>query len=153
MKTSAIFTAFAALAGLVIAAPAADTSPVAIPARAVEESPPPLSYQQVVPIVDAEEAAIAKREIEARQGVFITVHVNWSGGNAYISPINRGACADLVSSWKNVITSFGPDPGLVCWIYDGDWCTGYSYGPIYNPGFADLSSIGMNDRINSFICW
>ncbi|KAK0742578.1 hypothetical protein B0T21DRAFT_435002 [Apiosordaria backusii] len=150
MKTFAIFAAFAALAGFVVAAPAPGVSLVA---RGLEASPAPLSYQQVVPIVDAGEAAVAKREIEARQGVYVTIHINWSGGGGWIGPVNRGACADLVVSWKNVISSFGPDSPLVCWIYDGDWCTGDWYGPIYNPGIADLTTIGFNDRINSFICW
>ncbi|VBB74915.1 Putative protein of unknown function [Podospora comata] len=153
MKVSTLYSALAALASLVAAAPAPGVSPVANAARGLEPSPPPLSYEKVTPITDVDEVAAVKREIEARQGVYVTVHIYWGGTSAYISPVNRGACADLVPAWKNVISSFGPDSPLVCWIYDGDWCTGDWYGPIYNPGIADLTTVGWNDRINSFICW
>ncbi|KAK0650807.1 hypothetical protein QBC41DRAFT_360826 [Cercophora samala] len=139
MKVSTLFNAFAALASLVVAAPAVGVSPDANSTRGLEPSPSPLSYEKVTPITDLEEIAAAKREIEARQGVYVTVHINWGGTSAYISPVNRGSCADLVPAWKNVIS--------------GDWCTRDWYGPIYYPGIADLTTIGWNDHINSFICW
>lgn len=67
MKASTLFSAFAALASLVAAAPAPGVSPVANAARGLEPSPPPLSYEKVTPITDVDEVAAVKREMYVDQ--------------------------------------------------------------------------------------
>ncbi|KAK4175956.1 hypothetical protein QBC36DRAFT_188623 [Triangularia setosa] len=124
MKTFAVFVAIAALASFAVAAPTPEPSPEAI--------------------------ASPSAPVEERQsiGVFVTKDINWGGESAWI-PVTRGACITFNSAWVNTVTSFGPDSGLSCHLFD---CGGTSIGPIFNPGYASLGSIGWNDRINSFRC-
>ncbi|KAK4207474.1 hypothetical protein QBC37DRAFT_380041 [Rhypophila decipiens] len=128
MKTSAIAIAIAALAGLVAAVPA--------PASAAS------------PEVVEGSVEITKR---GPYNVFITEHANWGGRNELLTQ-NTGACRTLGNGWPNTITAFGPDPGVTCTIYDRPQCQGSQFWPIRNPGYANLNTIGWNDRIQSFNC-
>ncbi|KAK0744781.1 hypothetical protein B0T21DRAFT_407855 [Apiosordaria backusii] len=142
MKTSAIFVAIAALAGLAVAVPTPEASP-----KAVASAETPALPSQLL------SGSRIRRCIEERQssGVFVTQDINWGGASTFL-PVTRGVCATFVSVWVNSITSFGPDAGLSCHLFDLNGCTGESIGPIVSPGSANLGNIGWNDKINSFRC-
>ncbi|KAK3985868.1 hypothetical protein QBC44DRAFT_298238 [Cladorrhinum sp. PSN332] len=132
MKTSTIAVALTTLLGFAVAAPAPEASPNPSPDEDAA----------------ANFAALAKR---APYNVFITEHANWAGRNELLS-LNTASCHTLGNGWPAIITSFGPDAGVTCTLFDRAGCTGSQYWPVRSPGFPNLSSIGWNDRIRSFVC-
>ncbi|KAK4172391.1 hypothetical protein QBC36DRAFT_197087 [Triangularia setosa] len=127
MRTSSITLAIATMAGFTIAAPAPEASPEAAPQAPVD--------------------------LEKRQslGIFVTADINFGGRSEHLI-VTRGSCLTLGNGWPNVISSFGPDSGLTCTIWDDNGCTGASRGGIVFPGISNLVTVGWNDRINSFRC-
>ncbi|KAJ7464115.1 hypothetical protein FB451DRAFT_1179954 [Mycena latifolia] len=62
-----------------------------------------------------------------------------------------GDCVDFSPEIDNTVSSFGPDAGQQCFIFADGGCAGPRVGPIFFPGIPDLSTIGMNDVISSFL--
>ncbi|KAM7194409.1 hypothetical protein V8F20_007935 [Naviculisporaceae sp. PSN 640] len=127
MKISVTLVTFAALVGFGVAVPA----------------PAPAAHLRPSRLLD-------KR---APYNVYIGEHANWStSGRTELLTMNTAACHTLGNGWPGIITAFGPDSGVTCTIYDRPGCTGSQFWPIRNPGYANLASIGWNDRIRSFVC-
>ncbi|KAK3985865.1 hypothetical protein QBC44DRAFT_334267 [Cladorrhinum sp. PSN332] len=124
MKLSAIILAITTGAGMAIAAPA----------------PGPTEVDQ---------SNLDKR---ATYRVYVAEHWDFQGRTELLEG-PAGECRTLGNGWPNVISSFGPDPGFTCTIYDDNGCFGANYGGIRYPGYNALSTIGWNDRINSFRCY
>ncbi|KAK0666595.1 hypothetical protein QBC41DRAFT_338941 [Cercophora samala] len=144
MKTTALIALVAAFAGVTTAAP----SPA--PAPAVEH----LAFN--VPAPSANSTSLNSRELHKRWdfNVYVTEHDNWNGRNEVLW-WNRGACFSLGNGWDKIITSFGPQEGITCTIYDQHDCRGSQYWPIRYPGIPNLHNIGnpnWNDRISSWRC-
>ncbi|KAF2500047.1 hypothetical protein BU16DRAFT_235198 [Lophium mytilinum] len=60
-------------------------------------------------------------------------------------------CINFVDGYDNTISSFGPDRGLKCTVYDFSYCTGPSLD-IWWPGYADMSWNGWDNRVSSYRC-
>ncbi|KAJ7222887.1 hypothetical protein C8J57DRAFT_624632 [Mycena rebaudengoi] len=66
---------------------------------------------------------------------------------------SSGHCVNVPASLNDVISSFGPDSGQDCFIFEDINCGGDSLGPIRSPGISDLLPIGWGDRMSSFKCF
>ncbi|KAK4193691.1 hypothetical protein QBC35DRAFT_526971 [Podospora australis] len=131
-----IATVAAALAGLAIASPAAAPAPT----------------EDAVPVP----ANLAKRQ--SNPSVYVTQHINWgTGAGGYkdnIFVINND-CTDLWSPYIGSISSFGPNAGVRCDLYQSTGCTGTQLLNVRSPGYGDLRNIGgvdWNDKIRSIRC-
>ncbi|TFK67861.1 hypothetical protein BDN72DRAFT_858832 [Pluteus cervinus] len=97
--------------------------------------------------------------------VYYCTDINW-GGDCHLSPPITGedVCHNIeggVGQFNDQISSFGPDSGLYCIIFNSDNVdrdyncvfntNGYMAG-ITSPGYADLRTIGFNDVISSYLC-
>ncbi|KAF2241784.1 hypothetical protein BU26DRAFT_571532 [Trematosphaeria pertusa] len=61
-------------------------------------------------------------------------------------------CVDLKGTkFDNAISSFGPDSGVKCIVYDGYNCTGQNE-PIWYSGYADMGWNGWDNRVSSYEC-
>ncbi|KAH8800372.1 hypothetical protein F5884DRAFT_757980 [Xylogone sp. PMI_703] len=100
-----------------------------------------------------------KSNLEKRTvgGIYICTDANWKGDCGYkVQPLAE--CIQLTSPWQWQLSSFGPDKGTICVVYNTGNCgindpTPYNTATIVWPGIADLTSIGWNDAIGSFQCW
>ncbi|KAK4175811.1 hypothetical protein QBC36DRAFT_353699 [Triangularia setosa] len=147
MKTTSTFITLAAsFAALATAAP----SPAPAPAQAVNH----LAFN--VPAPEKNSTSLDARDLHKRWdfNVYVTEHDNWNGRNEVLW-WNRGQCFSLGNGWDNIITSFGPQEGITCTIYDEHNCVGSQYWPVRYPGIPNLKNIGnpnWNDRISSWRC-
>ncbi|ORY17409.1 hypothetical protein BCR34DRAFT_596884 [Clohesyomyces aquaticus] len=64
--------------------------------------------------------------------------------------ITPGKCQEL-TDFDKVISSFGPDKGVQCLLYDQHSCKGKQL-EIFYPGYADMSWNGWDNRVSSFTC-
>ncbi|KAK4160697.1 hypothetical protein QBC43DRAFT_337980 [Cladorrhinum sp. PSN259] len=142
MKTFSILAAIAAFAGLAVAVPAPN------PAAAPSSEPVAVGLQA------QPTAAIAVVDKRATAHVFVTSDINFAGRQENLQ-ISTGVCLTLGNGWPNTISSFGPDSGLTCNVFDNDGCNNSagSVTGIRFPGVSDLNTFGFNDRINSFVCF
>lgn len=96
------------------------------------------------------------------QGIYMCTDVFWgnsskdSGSQCQWLQYFGPGCFQLWDSpdwqrWYRQVSSYGPDPGLNCTVYEGDNCTGMNTTMEY-PGVEDLARVGWNDRIASFRC-
>ncbi|KAF1987667.1 hypothetical protein K402DRAFT_43369 [Aulographum hederae CBS 113979] len=73
-------------------------------------------------------------------------------GNCRVFPIRYGACISLPGTpFFKTISSFGPDEGMKCTVFDALGCQGRSFD-IWYPGYADMRWNGWDDRIQSYRC-
>ncbi|KAJ6544645.1 hypothetical protein DFH09DRAFT_1282314 [Mycena vulgaris] len=65
----------------------------------------------------------------------------------------NGQCVNFPPPFQHDISSVGPDPGQDCFFFDQPNCTGRRLGPVRAPGIADLTTVGFDDVIMSFVCF
>ncbi|ETW80094.1 hypothetical protein HETIRDRAFT_419684 [Heterobasidion irregulare TC 32-1] len=70
----------------------------------------------------------------------------------YVTGFNSGQCVGVGSNFNDDVSSFGPDPGLVCTIYSDAGCVGRATGGIVYPGIDNLADYNNNDAMSSFSC-
>lgn len=63
--------------------------------------------------------------------------------------------ATFVNPWEDSISSWGPDPGVTCHVYERRDCDegGRKIYNIGNPGISNLNDYQFNDIISSARCW
>ncbi|KAF8642864.1 hypothetical protein AX16_009370 [Volvariella volvacea WC 439] len=87
-------------------------------------------------------------------GVFICENINWGPPCGYaVQPL--GVCIVLGDDWKNKISSFGPDPGAICFGYSQNSCSQAQWSFTY-PGDATGglgTSEPWNDQLTNFMCY
>ncbi|EON62732.1 hypothetical protein W97_01957 [Coniosporium apollinis CBS 100218] len=89
----------------------------------------------------------------ADPGVYICEHTYFHGHCEH-QVTALAQCNRLTDYWKLRISSFGPDQGLLCTVYDNDDCINPTRGYSFQyPGDVDLNTVGWNDRIRSYICF
>ncbi|KAF8662054.1 hypothetical protein AX16_001239 [Volvariella volvacea WC 439] len=99
---------------------------------------------------------LGERGLEGRAvgGVYICEHLNWGAPCGYaVQPI--GQCIVLGSDWKNKISSFGPDPGTICFGYSQNSCSQAQWNFVY-PGDSTgglSTSRPWNDQLTNFMCY
>ncbi|KAJ6599792.1 hypothetical protein DFH09DRAFT_1503973 [Mycena vulgaris] len=97
--------------------------------------------------------------------VYLCTAAFWSGYCVLITGAFSGGCVNLASDLDNLVSSFGPDAGQDCYMYDAHDCNillGSSIGPIRSPGGADMSQTintgseggarPFNDVLSSYRC-
>lgn len=68
---------------------------------------------------------------------------------------NEIRSANFVNPWDDSISSWGPDPGVTCHVYENKNCDegGRKIYNIVNPGISNLNDFQFNDIISSARCW
>ncbi|CEL63470.1 hypothetical protein RSOLAG1IB_10786 [Rhizoctonia solani AG-1 IB] len=86
-------------------------------------------------------------------GAFFCSDADFKGQCLYVARFAENQCINFGNEFNNQVTSFGPDQGLACTLYD-DWdCKGRTPGGvIVYPGVTNLSVYGFNDKAKSFRC-
>ncbi|KAF2109644.1 hypothetical protein BDV96DRAFT_651623 [Lophiotrema nucula] len=94
--------------------------------------------------------------IKRDKGVYISTDPEW--GNREKSglfgwkPFLENACQDLKGSpYDKAISSFGPDSGVACVLYQGYNCEGAQL-PIWHPGYAEMGWNGWDNKVSSYAC-
>ncbi|KAG8724283.1 hypothetical protein FRC12_022239 [Ceratobasidium sp. 428] len=104
-------------------------------------------------------------------GVYFCTDANWAGQCLYVARFNSGQCVNFGNEFNDKVTSFGPDPGLACLLYDAWDCKGNTPGGyLVNPGKScylttrlrleltipigsgNLTVYKFNDVASSFVC-
>ncbi|KZW01512.1 hypothetical protein EXIGLDRAFT_692303 [Exidia glandulosa HHB12029] len=98
-------------------------------------------------------------EKRANPGVFFTNDINFLGAQIYFPAVPLNLCINMPSNWQNVVSSFGPDVGLVCFGFHFLNCASDigSFGPVSSPGVStiarwELNGVNWNDKVNSYRC-
>ncbi|KAF2192670.1 hypothetical protein K469DRAFT_694740 [Zopfia rhizophila CBS 207.26] len=107
------------------------------------------------PIVQSANPRIKNsREEQAGAGVYMSTEPDWgyreTQGLWQWLRIVPNLCHDLTVYDKN-ISSFGPDKGLKCIVYDEHTCKGNKL-EIWHPGYARMEWNGWDNRVSSFNC-
>ncbi|KAF2086087.1 hypothetical protein K490DRAFT_58077 [Saccharata proteae CBS 121410] len=84
-------------------------------------------------------------------GAYFCTDTNW-GGQCLWSQRLLDYCVTLGDPWLDSISSFGPDPGFTCALFETPACDGDDLELAY-PGTPFLPGVGWNDRAQSFRCW
>ncbi|KAF2709769.1 hypothetical protein K504DRAFT_534084 [Pleomassaria siparia CBS 279.74] len=97
------------------------------------------------------------RQAESVVGVYYTTDKNWGNGHTtgdrYHDTIETLSCRHLAPPFVDSISSFGPDSGVKCTVFDTPLCiSNGSSLEIWNEGYADMSWNGWDNRIRSFLC-
>ncbi|KAJ7275863.1 hypothetical protein C8J57DRAFT_1466525 [Mycena rebaudengoi] len=97
--------------------------------------------------------------------VFLCTAAGFTGTCVTIPGATNGGCVDLAGDLDNLVSSFGPDAGQTCWVFDAHGCSTSApfTAPIVFPGVADLSQMfrtadgvirgPFNDMISSYQCF
>ncbi|KAF2867090.1 hypothetical protein BDV95DRAFT_610971 [Massariosphaeria phaeospora] len=93
---------------------------------------------------------------EGSPSVYMSMHGGWLGESQLV-PFVDDQCQSLAGTkFDKTVSSFGPDSGAKCWIYDDYDCKGTVEAKtcleIFHPGYEWLSWNGWNDKIGSFMC-
>ncbi|KAL2015523.1 hypothetical protein VTK56DRAFT_5340 [Thermocarpiscus australiensis] len=83
-------------------------------------------------------------------GVFICWDINWASGTCGYAKQPWNECIRLDSPWWHSISSIGPDEYNAIVAYTDYNCGSSAQIAIFNPGYADLRTVGWNDQIGSF---
>ncbi|KAI5816156.1 hypothetical protein BZA77DRAFT_369136 [Pyronema omphalodes] len=83
-------------------------------------------------------------------GVYYCEDAFW-GATCIYNIYNLAKCHNVPSEFNDKISSFGPDDGTFCFVYEHENCKGASKLLEY-PGSDYLSEFGFNDRISAFAC-
>lgn len=65
-------------------------------------------------------------------------------------------CTDTFGNpWEDTISSWGPDPGVSCHVYERRDCDigGRMFANIEYPGYGNLNDFQFEDIISSARCW
>ncbi|QRV92626.1 hypothetical protein RhiJN_20644 [Ceratobasidium sp. AG-Ba] len=65
----------------------------------------------------------------------------------------RLQCVGVSPEWNDVVSSFGPDPGLTCTLYGDNNCSGRTVSGVVYPGIRNLADHNLNDAMSSFRCY
>ncbi|KAI5782555.1 hypothetical protein EDC01DRAFT_664120 [Geopyxis carbonaria] len=109
-----------------------------------------------VPFVGDE--SLLTKESNARRaahGVYICIDFNFeaAGGCSYIADAaGHSYILTVGDAWNDKISSFGPDHGVTCRVWEHHSFTGKTAEIAY-PGYGNLNDIGMQDMISAFSCW
>ena len=86
-------------------------------------------------------------------GAYYCTGTHWTGGCAWTEAI-QGNCVNIENP-SGTSFSFGPDPSLVCKLYENADCQmgGTVIGAISYPGWADVSAMTQNDGLSIVRSW
>ncbi|KAF7349984.1 hypothetical protein MVEN_01299700 [Mycena venus] len=103
---------------------------------------------------------LSKSFVANALGVYFCNDVNFVTDCAHWTNLVSGNCYTLDAEHQNALSSFGPDAGTGCSLYDDYHCADSPCTNLENPGSTDLSHLppgggptySCNDQINSFKC-
>ncbi|KAJ9642502.1 hypothetical protein H2199_004883 [Coniosporium tulheliwenetii] len=112
---------------------------------------PKLPADDFFPIPNTD-SSISKRD---DLGVYMCDSANWTGVCRHILLDTPDfSCHNLTAAESNGgVSSFGPDKGVTCLVYDDYGCDSEDDGDMWGfsyPGEGDLASRGWDDRILSY---
>ncbi|KAJ7460241.1 hypothetical protein FB451DRAFT_1181912 [Mycena latifolia] len=84
---------------------------------------------------------------------YLCTAANWEQYCVYITDAGPGECVNLAGDLNDLVSSFGPDPNQLCYMFRDFDCTGSEVGPIRAPGISDLSqpiNLGEGGGVLSF---
>ncbi|KAF2797048.1 hypothetical protein K505DRAFT_151410 [Melanomma pulvis-pyrius CBS 109.77] len=89
-------------------------------------------------------------------GFYMTTDPEWGYGHQTGERLHDWTsdpgCVSLEGTpFDKSISSFGPDEGVKCTVYDETDCTGEEL-VIFHPGYAEMGWDGWDDRISSLNC-
>ncbi|POS69225.1 hypothetical protein DHEL01_v212381 [Diaporthe helianthi] len=99
-------------------------------------------------------AATSELSTRASGNVYVCINANFQPACSLLH-WNNDRCADFVNPWEDSISSWGPDPGVTCHVYEKRGCdeSGRKIYNIGNPGISNLVNYQFNDIISSARCW
>ncbi|KAJ6557845.1 hypothetical protein B0H19DRAFT_1376417 [Mycena capillaripes] len=97
-------------------------------------------------------------------GAYFCNDINWQTDCAHWTKLVANKCYTLDAQHQNALSSFGPDVGTTCILFDDYLCQEDWGAPwLSNPGSGDLRTVGytpqagvfitVNDKVNSFSCF
>ncbi|KAG8158265.1 hypothetical protein KVR01_012026 [Diaporthe batatas] len=99
-------------------------------------------------------APASKLSARASGNVYVCINANFQPACSLIHWGND-VCADFVNPWEDSISSWGPDPGVTCHVYEKRGCdeSGRKIYNVGNPGISNLADYQFNDIISSARCF
>ncbi|KAJ7689271.1 hypothetical protein B0H17DRAFT_1202395 [Mycena rosella] len=93
-------------------------------------------------------------------GAFFCNDISWTDGCAHWTNLVSNRCYTLDAEHQDQVSSFGPDSGNACRLYDDYHCSSGNSIYIVYPGSGDLRTLyydpaqtdTVNDNVNSFLC-
>jgi len=89
------------------------------------------------------------------RGTYYCTDTLWRGKcyHSLVTDNARNACWGYPPETRNAISSFGPDPGVSCRVWEKTSCfQGGPWKQFNFPGVADLNTVGWNDRVRAYAC-
>ncbi|KAI0867528.1 hypothetical protein GGS24DRAFT_515320 [Hypoxylon argillaceum] len=145
---SRIVLAVAGFAASAIAAAVPASSPVVDATNVTFTVYPDGLPAELIP-TEASSGSVEKR---ANAGVYLCTDSYFNGYCVHIVQ-PQFQCINLSGDLNDKVSSVGPDSPYYCLFYGAFNCDdSESHFGTFSPGYNDLSTLGYNDKISSYIC-